>query len=222
MGRLARDLRAARTRLARAEVARERLRFARDLHDLLGFSLSVVVLKSELALRLLDRDPARARQELDDGLAAARQALADIEIVATGYREVSLEDEVASARAVLATAGFAVDGTVDAPELTAEQNNVLATVLREGVTNVLRHSDGRRCTLDANLVDGRVRLRLRNDGIRPSLMPPGTGLDNLAYRLRTVGGHLKGEALDDSYVLTAEIPLNTTVPECRSEDVPFV
>ncbi|WP_344899944.1 sensor histidine kinase [Actinomadura meridiana] len=207
MGQLARELRTARTRLAHVEVARERLRFARDLHDLLGFSLSVVVLKSELALRLLDRDRARARQELDDGLAAARQALADIEIVSTGYREVSLEDEVASAKAILATAGFAVDGTVDAPHLTTEQNNVLATVLREGVTNVLRHSDGRRCTLDAGLIDGRVRLCLRNDGVRPNNVPPGSGLDNLAYRMGTVGGFLKGEAQDDSYVLTAEIPL---------------
>ncbi|RKS76622.1 signal transduction histidine kinase [Actinomadura pelletieri DSM 43383] len=212
MGRLARELRDARLRLATVEVARERLRFARDLHDLLGFTLSVIVLKSELALRMLDRDAARAHRELDDGLAAARQALADIEIVATGYREVSLEDEVASARSILVTAGYAVDGTVDTPRLTTEQSTVLATVLREGVTNVLRHSDGTRCTLDVGVVGSRVRLRLRNDGVRPSALPPGTGLDNLAYRVRAVGGFLKGEAVGDSYVLTAEIPLTAEEP----------
>jgi two-component system sensor histidine kinase DesK len=206
MARLARELRAARAELARTEIARERLRFARDLHDLFGFSLSVIVLKSELAFRLLGKDRERARRELDEGLAAARQVLAEIGTVAAGYREISLEDEAASARAALETAGFAVDGTVEARQLTAEQNSVLATVLREGVTNILRHSDGRSCTLDARTVGGKVVLRLRNDGVRTNDVPPGAGLDNLRHRLRAVGGLLSSETLDGSYVLTAEIP----------------
>ncbi|MFF4129246.1 sensor histidine kinase [Microbispora rosea] len=212
MNRLTRELQHARAELARTEIARERLRFARDLHDLLGFSLSVIVLKSELAFRLLDKDRARAERELGDGLEAARQALADIAAVAAGYRSVRLPDEVESARAVLETAGFAVNGTVDTPPLTAEQSNALATVLREGVTNVLRHSDGRSCTIEAGVTGGTVRLRLRNDGVRTNDVPPGAGLDNLRHRLQAVGGTLRSEAVDGSYELTAEIPLAPLEP----------
>ncbi|MEV4170482.1 histidine kinase [Nonomuraea sp. NPDC049709] len=212
MSRLARELRAARTQLARTEIARERLRFARDLHDLLGFSLSVIVLKSELAFRLLDRNRARAHQELNEGLAAARQALADIETVATGYRRISLEDEIGSARAVLEAAGFTVGGSVDVAPLTAEQSSVLATVLREGVTNVLRHSDGRTCALDVRADGGTVLLTLRNDGVRTNDVPPGAGLDNLRHRMAAVGGNLRGSTEDGSYVLTAELPVAAAVP----------
>ncbi|MBC6461087.1 sensor histidine kinase [Actinomadura sp. HBU206391] len=212
MSRLARELRAARAELALTEVARERLRFARDLHDLLGFSLSVIVLKSELAFRLLDKDRARAQRELDEGLAAARQALADIETVAEGYRHVSFQNEVESAKAVLETAGFTVDGTVETLQLTAEQSSVLATVLREGVTNVLRHSDGRRCILDAESTGGIVLLRLQNDGVEASDIPPGAGLDNLSHRVEAVGGRLRSESRNGSYVLTAEIPLTCVTP----------
>jgi two-component system sensor histidine kinase DesK len=212
MARLARELRAFRAELARTEVARERLRFARDLHDLFGFSLSVIVLKSELAFRLLDKDRARAQRELNEGVEAARQVLADIETVAAGYRDLTLEDEVESARAALATAGFAVDGLVEAPQLTAEQNSVLATVLREGVTNILRHSDGRRCTLDAGAGGGKVLLRLRNDGVRTGDVPPGAGLDNLRHRVEAVGGLLTSETVNGSHVLTAEIPLTRIEP----------
>jgi signal transduction histidine kinase len=207
MAQLARDLKAARAELARTEVARERLRFARDLHDLLGFSLSVIVLKSELAFRLLESDRERAHRELDEGLAAARQALADIETVAAGYRAISLDDELDSAKAVLSAAGYEVDGSVTRLALTSELSSVLATVLREAVTNVLRHSDGRRCTLEAETVDGQVLLRLRNDGVRTDNGTPGMGLDNLTHRVRAVGGQLKGETMNGSYVLTAEIPL---------------
>ncbi|MBB5964573.1 histidine kinase [Planomonospora venezuelensis] len=207
MARLARDLRAARVELARTEVARERLRFARDLHDLLGFGLSVIVLKSELAFRLMDRDRERAQRELEDGLAVARQALADIETVAAGRRAISLDDELESAKTVLAAAGYEVDGSVTRLALTSELSSVLAIVLREGVTNVLRHSDGGRCTLDAETVGGQVLLRLRNDGVRAGGAAPGMGLDNLTHRVRAVGGQLEGEALDGSYTLTARVPL---------------
>src|SRR5205823_5301028 len=98
------ELRAARTRLAQAAVAEERLRFARDLHDLLGLSLSAITLKSELARRLVTVDPDKARDELTEILAISRLALADVRLVASGYRELSLQEESRSAESLLAAA----------------------------------------------------------------------------------------------------------------------
>ncbi|MEW9527571.1 histidine kinase [Microbispora sp. NPDC049125] len=209
MARLTIELRAARAELARTEVARERLRFARDLHDLLGFSLSVIVLKSELAFRLLGRDPERAARELSEGLAAARQALADIESVAAGYRRMSLAAESESAREVLRAAGVTVSGTVSPVRLPAEVDTVLATVLREGVTNVLRHSAARRCVLEAAHSGRVVRLHLMNDGVPPATTGArtGTGVGNLTERVRELGGRLTTEITDGTYLLLAEVPL---------------
>lgn len=190
MAALTVELRAARAELARAEVARERLRFARDLHDLLGYGLSVVVLKAELAFRLLDRDrPEDARRELSGGLDAARQVLRDIGDVAAGYTAISLAAEVASARAVLSAAGVEVTGEVTGAALPAEIDAVLATALREGVTNLLRHSDARHCALELTADDEQVRLSLRNDGVAAAVpKEPGAGIGNLTHRLEALGG----------------------------------
>ena len=199
---------AARADLARAAVVRDRLRFAQDLHDLFGYSLSILVLKSELAVRLLDRDAPRARAELTEGLAVARQALADLATVADGYRSRSLAAEAETARAVLSAAGVAVDGSVTAPTLPAETDVVLATVLREGVTNVLRHSAARRCRLSVETAGSTVRLTLCNDGVPPApARRPGMGLDSLTRRVAAVGGHLTAEPTDEGFRLSATVPL---------------
>jgi two-component system sensor histidine kinase DesK len=199
---------AARADLARAAVVRDRLRFARDLHDLFGYSLSVVVLKSELAVRLLDRDAARARAELAQGLDVARQTLADLASAADGYRAMSLAAEAETAQAVLSAAGVAVDGSVTAPTLPAETNLVLATVLREGVTNLLRHSAARRCRLSVETAESTVRLTLVNDGVTPATdRRPGMGLDSLTRRVSGVGGQLTAELVDDGFRLVVIVPL---------------
>ncbi|MFE9104471.1 sensor histidine kinase [Actinomadura geliboluensis] len=207
MGELALRVKEARAELARTAVARERLRFATDLHDLLGLGLSVVVLKSELALRLLDRDPDRARTELSEGLAAARRALADMRDVVAGRGEIELAAEAESTRAALAAAGIEVSGTVQPAPLPAETDTLLATVLREGVTNVLRHSDADRCELTVEVVARSVRLRLVNDGVRGRAGAPGVGLENLARRVRELGGTLTAGKDGDAYRLAVEVPL---------------
>ncbi|MFI6298179.1 sensor histidine kinase [Nonomuraea sp. NPDC050790] len=207
MARLADRIQAARIELARVEVARERLRFARDLHDLLGYGLSVVVLKAELAVRLLGRDPAAARRELADGLAAARQVLSDIDSVASGYSTIALADEVASARSVLAAAGVELSADVSARRLPDPQDAVLATVLREAVTNVLRHSDARHGTL-VLAVDGETAgLRLANDGVRAVVHEPGSGLGNLRERVEALGGELSIESAPGTFALAVVLPL---------------
>ncbi|MEV4896502.1 histidine kinase [Nonomuraea sp. NPDC055795] len=208
MARLAAQIHEARMELARVEVARERLRFARDLHDLLGYGLSVVVLKAELAVRLLGRDPAAARRELSDGLDAARQVLSDIDSVTSGYSTIALADEIASARAVLAAAGVELIADVSAARLPDTHDAVLATVLREAVTNVLRHSDARHGTLVLAVDDETVGLRLANDGVRAPAREPGSGLGNLRERVEILGGQLSVETGPDTFALAAALPLD--------------
>ncbi|GAA3474301.1 sensor histidine kinase [Nonomuraea roseola] len=209
MARLTVELREARAELARVQVARERLRFARDLHDLLGYGLSVVVLKAELAFRLLERDPHAATRHLGDGLEAARQVLTDIDSVASGRTEISLAAEVESARAVLEAMGVEVSWSCTAAGLPAGVDEALAAVLREGVTNVLRHSAARHCSLEIVADDGQVRLSLTNDGVAaPSPdHQPGSGVGNLTHRLDALGGRLSAERAGETHALTATAPL---------------
>lgn len=213
MATLTAELRAARAELARVRVAGERLRFARDLHDLLGYGLSLVVLKAELAFRLLPKDAATARQELSDGLDAARQVIADIGSVASGYSEISLAAEAVSIRLTLAAAGIELGGEVRDVRLPAEVDTSLATVLREGTTNVLRHSRARRCTVDVAAGERSVRLRLWNDGVPPAVPArgPGSGIGNLRHRLAAVGGELRVERGEGTYALVAEVPLEPSL-----------
>ncbi|MFF7243301.1 histidine kinase [Embleya sp. NPDC008237] len=211
MADLARALCVARIELAAAHVARERLRFGHDLHDLLGFSLSALVLKSQLALRLVDRDPKAAAAQLAEGLALARQALADVGTVAGGYRGMSLAVEALAARDVLAGAGMVVEVAVDVGELPAGADTVLATVLREGATNVLRHSAASRCAITATVEpDGAVVLVLTNDGVRAGAgaAPTGSGLGlrSLDGRLAALGGTLTAGVVGEAFRLSARVP----------------
>ncbi|MEU4328175.1 sensor histidine kinase [Nonomuraea dietziae] len=209
MARLTVELREARAELARVQVARERLRFARDLHDLLGYGLSVVVLKAELAFRLLERDPGAAARQLGDGLEAARQVLADIDSVASGRTEISLAAEVESACSVLEAMGVEVSWSRTAAALPAGVDEALAAVLREGVTNVLRHSAARHCSLEIVADDRQVRLSLTNDGVTAASPDhrPGSGVGNLTHRLDALGGRLSAERTGETHTLTATAPL---------------
>ena len=157
-------------------VEQERARFARDLHDLLGHSLTVITVKSELAGRLLDRDPQRAAAEVADIERLAREALADVRSTVAGYRGVTLAAEISSARAALDAAGVTADlpGAVD--DVPGDRRELFGWVLREGVTNVLRHSDAHRVrvSLSARTVeivdDGSVvgRRGRRQRPVRPA------------------------------------------------------
>ena len=138
----------ARAELARTAVAEERLRISRDLHDLLGHSLSLIALKSEVAGRMIETDPQRAAKEVAELEAVARRSLAEVRQAVTGYRQPSLAAELAAARRMLAAAG--IDGRVDAPgsyDLPPEVDALLAWTVREGSTNIVRHSGARHATI---------------------------------------------------------------------------
>lgn len=209
-----------RAELARLAVDQERLRFARDLHDLLGYSLSTVTLKCELVHRLLPEQNSRAHQELTEILETSRQALADVRSVARGYRRMSLTAEVRTARSMLAAVGIRTSVRLECPELPELVDTVLASVLREGLTNVLRHSKAENCTVEAVCTGRTVRLVLANDGVgKPSTIlaadgddgaDGGSGLGNLGVRVGQLGGRLSAgvRAADGWFELTAELRLD--------------
>jgi signal transduction histidine kinase len=205
------ELHEARIELAQMAVAQERLRFARDLHDLLGYSLSAITLKSELTHRLVPKHPDKAQTELVEILEISRKALADVRSVASGYRELSLENESESARSLLLAADVAVTTEIRCGDLPTHVKTVLATVLREGITNVLRHSNAERCEISMRQADGRVWLDIVNDGVQTSRAQSdgGSGIQNLSARIAALEGQLvAGLEADGRYGLHAWTPID--------------
>ncbi|WP_181776100.1 sensor histidine kinase [Amycolatopsis pittospori] len=197
--------------LARWAVTEERLRFSRDTHDLLGLSLSAITLKSELTNRLIVEQPQRAQAELAEILVMSRKALADVRSVAAGYRELSLAEECRAAGAVLRAAEIVVRLDCDPAALACPASTTLATVLREGVTNILRHSEATWCEITVRMRDGSVLLELVNDGVTVrTASASGCGIGNLAYRVGASGGDLRaGVRRDGTHRLSARVPLET-------------
>ena len=186
------SLRRANGEIARLAVVEERARFGRDLHDVLGHTLTVVTVKSELARRLVAGDPAKAEAELADIEMLARSALADLRLAVANYREIALDTELIAANTALSAAGIAAHlpdttGTVD-PAL----GGTFAWVLREGVTNVIRHSGATHCWVTV----GRDWLTIADDGRGRSAddlhgADGGNGLRGLRERAAEVGAHLE-------------------------------
>lgn len=204
--------------LARLAVDQERLRFSRDLHDLLGYSLSTITLKCELAYRLLPGQAGRVQQELTEILRTSRQALADVRAVASGYRNMSLATEVADAESMLGTLDIATVTRVESGTLPRDVDTALATVLREGLTNMLRHSNASRCLITSLRRGRTVTLRLANDGVdgrtvrlQPLASEQGngnSGIRSLATRVEVLGGTLTATGRCDGwFVLEAVIEL---------------
>jgi two-component system sensor histidine kinase DesK len=203
----------AREELARNAVAEERMRFARDLHDLLGHSLSLIALKSELAGRLAERDPVRARGEMADVEAAARRALAEVRDAVSGYRQVSLAQAVAEARSALSAAGIALRAPSPGEPLPAAVDAVLGWVVREATTNVLRHSGAGSVAVDLAVAEDGVTLTVTDDG-RGGSAPRGSGLAGLAERVAALGGRLgSGPAEGGGFRLTAVVPVDVAVEQ---------
>lgn len=204
---------------AELAVADERLRFAADLHDIQGHHLQVIALKSELAARLAEADPARAAAEMREAQRLATEALQDTRAVVQGYRRTSLDEEIANATKVLAAAGIdarlQVDPAANTDRLSETSRNLLGLLMREATTNVLRHSQARRTEVDYRVEAGMARLRVCNDGAvaGPGALS-GSGLDMLAGRLAAVGGTLTREHQGDRFVVAASLPLDAgTRPE---------
>lgn len=170
----------------------ERERIARDLHDLLGHTLSVVVLKSELAARLMRSDPDRAAAEIEDIQQIGREALGEVRAAVAGYRARGLGAEIEGARVALAAAGVGVEVELhaDPTDLRAEQESALAMALREAVTNVVRHADAQHATISITSVGTAVRLRVSDDGRGASGLA-GSGLTGMRERIAALGGHVE-------------------------------
>jgi two-component system sensor histidine kinase DesK len=198
-------------RTAETAVTDERLRFAADLHDIQGHSLQVIALKSELAARLATADPARAAAEMREVENLARDALRDTREVARGYREVSLETEIANAVRVLAAAGVRCRTGPAAPgALRPDGERLLALVVREATTNILRHSTAEDAAITWSPATDRVTLSIRNDAPLPvehSAQDGGRGgLSGLAHRFASAGGRLTWQAEPHRFTLDAELP----------------
>jgi two-component system sensor histidine kinase DesK len=201
-------------RLAYDEIERlakvaERERIARDLHDLLGHTLSLIVLKSELAGKLLDVDLARARQEIRDLEQVSRNALSEVRQAVRGYRGGSLSAELARARATLETAGVAVECEPATFTLRQPLDNVLALALREGVTNIVRHARATRCTIRVHLDDGLCALQISDNGCGGSERE-GSGLRGMRERAEALGGTVQREISNGS-TLIVSVPLSAEV-----------
>ncbi|MFC9248730.1 histidine kinase [Streptomyces sp. NPDC057136] len=210
------ELRETREELARTAVERERLRFSRDLHDLLGHTLSVIVVKSEAARRLAPRDMAAALAQVSDIESVGRQALTEIREAVTGYREGSLATELDRARSALSAAGIDPVVRQSGPPLTAQSEALLGWVVRESVTNAVRHSGASRCEIEVEGSTERVRLKITDNGhATPTGQEPkartGTGLKGLTERLAAAGGSLEAGPLEHGgFRLTAELPVPET------------
>ena len=200
------ELHTARSEVARMAVERERLRLSRDVHDLLGQSLSAVSLKGDLAVRLLRSDTAAAQLEIEDLTALARDALHGMRAVTSGKHAVSLRGEADSAAKLLLAAGVATEIDIDVADVSPAAERVLAWAVREGVTNLLRHSDPRTVSITALCQDDTVRLEVVNDAAHPPA-PEGRGLAGLRERAREVSGTVSAHrSADGRFQLVLEIP----------------
>lgn len=189
MARKDSDLRRSQAEVERMAQVAERERIARDLHDLLGHTLSVITLKSELATKLVGRDSARAREEIGDVERISREALAQVREAVTGYRRQGLQGELDSAGLALKAADISLEVRGDAFDADSRVESVLAMVLREAVTNIIRHSGAGHCLVSLAEESGLIRLRIEDDG-RGGDYAGGSGLAGMRERVEGLGGSM--------------------------------
>ncbi|WP_017612996.1 sensor histidine kinase [Nocardiopsis salina] len=204
---------------ARLAVSEERLRFSRDMHDLLGHSLSALVVKSELAERVLERDPARAAQEMTEVQGLSRRSLSQVRSAVRGYREIDLEEEVEAVRTALAANGIRTEVSgVAGNGLPTGTAATAAWVVREGGTNVLRHSHATECRITFTRAEGDTAdalvVEVANDRASGHARNGGSGLTGLAERLAGAGGRLTAEPTPEGgFLLRAAVPWAVEGPD---------
>ena len=212
------NLRRSRAQLVRkqeevAHMARiaERERISRDLHDLLGHTLSMITLKAELAGKLLERDPQACRSEIRDIELAARQALGEVRSAVTGIRQTGFAHELATARASLAAANVGLSEEVQPCALPATLESVLSLALREAVTNILRHAGASHCEVRMTLEAGMVVLRVRDNGraLEGGAIAHGNGLSGMRERVAELGGRL-ALRVDCGLALELSLPMGAS------------
>jgi two-component system sensor histidine kinase DesK len=187
---------------ARLALDDERNRFARDLHDILGHSLTVITVKAELANRLIDVDTDRAKAELDDLERLSRDALADVRRAVEGYRELTLPGELARAKMALSAAEISAELPNTTDEVPSDRRELFAWAVREGITNVIRHSGARRCTV----VLGEHEVEVRDDGRGAEAPGTGHGLVGLRERAAALGGTVVTQSLHPGFSLKVVVP----------------
>ena len=195
--------------LAQEEIAHlsrvaERERIARDLHDVLGHTLSVVVLKSELAGKVMEQEPERARREIGEVEQIARKALAEVREAISGYRSEGLAAEIARAQKTLDAAGVTLECEAQPPRMQAAEETVLALIVREAVTNIVRHAQASRCRLAIESRGEGTALIVEDDG-RGGVREEGNGLRGMRERAESLGGRLRIDSGQGTRLLV-EIP----------------
>jgi len=202
----------------------ERERIARDLHDVLGHTLSVITLKSELAGKLIDRDPQRAGKEIREVEEISRQALSDVRDAIRGYRSKGLFAELAQAKSTLETAGVAVRcDAADTLKLPAMQEGVLSMAVKEAVTNVVRHAHAHTCSLRLEQRNGSCHLEIEDDG-QGGFQSEGNGLRGMRERVEMLGGTLTRDTRTGTRIAITvplkEVPTKSAAEsEINSEDI---
>lgn len=216
------ELRLTHDEVRRLAATAERERIGRDLHDLLGHTLSLVAVKSELAKRLLDRDPQAAGREIAEVERVAREALAQVRSAVTGIRAAALVSELASARLLLESAGVAFDYSAPEAPLSAEVETALALALREAVTNIQRHARATRAQVEFTCEGNRLCMRVRDDG-RGGIGVQGNGLTGMRERIEAMGGTLEihserrhGTELEIALPLPVSLESAPTQPAARN------
>lgn len=203
---------------ARLAVAEERLRFSRDLHDVFGRTLSTVAVKSELAAALAERGDSRGAEEMLHVRSLAQDALKEVRQVVQGYRATDLATELAGAREILGAAGIQVRIAGEGLDLPEPVQQALAWSVREGVTNVVRHSAATECTIEVRREADSFRVRISNDGVRAPASGSGNGLRGLAERLTLVGGSLQVLPTDETeFTIEAQVPADMQVRTASGE-----
>lgn len=211
-----RELRRSRDEVEQLAALAERERIGRDLHDLLGHTLSVIVLKSELAAKVAEADPERCVAEIREVERISRETLADVRAAVSGYRARGLPGELDNARRVLAGAGVSVSSAMDPVELTAVQETALSLALREAVTNVVRHARADRCAIRLRREGDRIRLDIEDDGVGGAATG-GNGLAGMRARIAEVGGAVEHDG-GDGWRLAVSIPAGGTGPPLAAAD----
>ncbi|MBE1591697.1 sensor histidine kinase [Nonomuraea angiospora] len=217
------ELQRTREEAAKLAITEERLRFARELHDVLGHNLSVIAMRTELGIRVPPEEIGRLRRELTEIHDIASRSLHDVRAVVKGYREMSLERELSGVRRVLETAGVRCDFAELPPSLPPEVRVALAWAVREAATNLLRHSDATVCLLGVETEGDRITVTVANDGVRPDsdsitagaaagagadaeVTVGGSGLAGLDERLAQVGGSCGRHTEDGWFTLSLDVP----------------
>jgi two-component system, NarL family, sensor histidine kinase DesK len=214
VGRANAQLRIARDEIEHLAKLAERERIARDLHDLLGHTLSLVILKSELASKLSDRDPARARDEIRDVERIAREALAEVRAAVTGYRSGGLVAELQHARNAVGSAGATFECNPGKVQLPPAHEAVLCLALREAVTNIVRHAAARHVRVSIDIANDVCTLTIADDG-RGGNAPFGSGLTGMRERVQVLGGSLTHDGRRGT-TLTVTLPLTASAMQERS------